>query len=251
MNDVIDRLASLRSEPHTDPAVVAEDVRRGRRAVVRRRAVRGATAGVCALAVGGVVAGVATHRTPTDTGLDLVAYDGPQLPGFTVDKVPEGYALQGATAYTLDVAKPGDTSSLDDFRGKLVVMLEQPDPPAPAKVGEPCGGSVERHGKKLLFRFDNGRAPVEMKDGDDVTKLPALDCEGTVAAPLPELVPFDVDGDAAKITTNSEGTRTLRYEHGDYRVVVQLWPTLKLSNAELVEFADGLSVTSAAKPGVG
>lgn len=254
MNDVIDRLAGLRSEssvgPSVDPSVVAADVRRGRRAVARRRAVRGASTGVFALAVGGVAAGVAARDTPDDAGLDLVTYDGPQLPGFTVDKVPQGYMLQGATAYTLDVAKPGDTSSLDDFRGKLVVMLEQTDP-APAKVGEPCGGSVERHGKKLLFRFSDGRPPVEVRDGSDATKLPAFDCEGTAPAPLPALEPFDVDGAAAKITTSSEGTRTLRYEHGAYRVVVQLWPTLKLSDAELVEFADGLSVTSAAKPGVG
>lgn len=251
MNDVIDRLAGLRTEPTVDPAVVTEDVRRGRRAVARRRAVRGAGAGVLALAVGGVVAGVAAHQAPAETGLDLVTYTGPQLPGFTVDKVPEGYVLQGATAYTLDVALPGDTSSLHDFREKLVVMLEQTDPPAPAKVGEPCGGTVERNGKKLLFRFDDGRPPKKLRADGDVAKVPAYDCAGATPSSTPPLEPFDVDGAASKITTNSEGTRTLRYVHGDYTVVIQLWPTLDLSNAELVEFADGVSVTEAAQPGVG
>lgn len=250
MNDVIDRLAGLRSEPITDPAVVADDVRRGRRALTRRRMARGATAGVCALAVGGVVAGIVAQQPPADTGLDLVAYDGPQLPGFTVDKVPEGYVLQGATAYNLNIAKPGDTSRLDVFEEKLVVMLETVEADVPTPSGDDCGGVVERKGDKVILRRNDGTVAEAIRDGDTWV-APTDDCNGAADRPAAVIEPFDVDGDAAKITTNSEGTRTLRYEHGDYRVVVQLWPTLKLSNAELVEFADGLSVTGAAKPSLG
>lgn len=250
MNDVIDRLAGLRSEHPVDPSVVAADVRRGRRALTRRRAVRGAGAGVFALAIGGVAAGVATHRSPVDTGLDLVAYDGPQLPGFTVDKVPEGYVLQGATAHNLNIAKPGDTSRLDVFDQKLVVMLEAVESDVPAPSLDDCGGVAERKGGKVVLRRNDGTVEEALREGDTWV-APTDDCSGGADEPAPVIEPFDVDGDAAKITTNSEGTRTLRYEHGDYRVVVQLWPTLDLSNAELVEFADGLSVTGAAKPSVG
>lgn len=252
MNDVIDRLAGLRSEHPVDRSVVAADVRRGRRALTRRRAVRGAGAGVFALAIGGVAAGIATHRSPADTGLDLVAYDGPQLPGFTVDKVPEGYVLQGATAHNLNIAKPGDTSRLDVFDQKLVVMLEQIEADEPAPSADPCGGVVERKGDKVFIRRNDGTVQEAIREGDTWVAPPfAYDCGSAPAQPAPAIEPFDVDGDAAKITTNSEGTRTLRYEHGDYRVVVQLWPTLDLTDAELVEFADGISVTGAAKPSVG
>jgi hypothetical protein len=57
----------------------------------------------------------------------LVAFHGAQLPGFTVAEVPEGYVLQGATAYSLDIAQPSDNTSLDSFTGKLVVMLQSHD----------------------------------------------------------------------------------------------------------------------------
>jgi hypothetical protein len=111
---------------------------------------------------------------------------------------------------------------------------------------------VERKGDKVILRRNDGTVEEAIRKGDTwVAPAPAYDCGSASAEPTPAIEPFDVDGNAAKITTNSEGTRTLRYEHGVYRVVVQLWPTLKLTDAELVEFADGLSVTATAQPSVG
>jgi hypothetical protein len=132
MRELTDQLADLADLPAADPseATVQADVRRGR-AALRRRHVREATVGVAVTAVL-VTAGLLTYAarpgssggTNSKTQIRLVAYTGKQLPGFTVAQVPEGYVLQGATAYSLDVAQPGDHSSVDAFVGKLVVTLQ-------------------------------------------------------------------------------------------------------------------------------
>ena len=96
----------------------------------------------------------------------------------------------------------------------------------------------------LIFK-DGHREFLKGEDGKDVVSNP-------VSLPEPPAVePFEVDGKAAKVTTNEEGTRTLRYEHGEYTLAIQVWPTLKLTDAQLIEFADGVSVTGEAQPGRG
>lgn len=133
MNDVIDRLARLTpsaSAPTTEDA--AADLRRGHRALSRRRIKRAALGGAAlTLAVGGAFSGIALTSdnggTPTVQAADtvrLVDYDGTQMPGYTVAKVPEGFVLQGSDQYVLAVARPDDTSTISDFRDKIVVTLE-------------------------------------------------------------------------------------------------------------------------------
>lgn len=263
MNDVLDRLAALRTDDlPTDPATVAADVRRGRRALHRRRAVRGGGLAACALVVAGVAGTTLRDPAPQvqrQEGLRLVAYTGEQVPGFTIGKVPEGFVLQGATAYNLNVTRPGDTSSIHDFEDKIVVMLEWDGDAAPPETGGPATDpyvvaredlpegvvALGHEGDRLVYIFRDGRKEfVKGEDGKDVVT--------PVQQPEPPAVePFDVDGDDATITTNEEGTRTLRYEHGEYTVTIQVWPTLGISDTQLVEFADGVGVTGEAKPGRG
>jgi hypothetical protein len=143
--------------PPTDTDLAADltaDLARGRSALRRRRFTL-ATNGALALAVVGglVVAGTsgafdgssapdATAAAPaapagvtsTDlsSAIEFVAYHGAQPEGFTVETVPDGWKVQGANAYVLLITPPSGVSpSLDDFVGKLAVMLESQDASGP------------------------------------------------------------------------------------------------------------------------
>lgn len=149
MNDVIDRLASLRANADSEPLpdVVRRDVLRARAALRQRRANRGAAAvaaagTVAATAVVAALAAAPSTVPPAAPDLDLVAYTGPQVAGFTVGKVPQRFILQGSTPSTLAVARPGDHSSLDDFRNKLIVTLRSVD-----QTTIPDGTTVKVNGR--------------------------------------------------------------------------------------------------------
>ena len=166
MNDVIEQLAGLGAHarrPVSDE-IVRRDVARGRAALRRRRYRRGITGlGAVAAAAVTAVAVVAGQPSagPANTGLDLVAYDGAQLPGFTVGKVPEGFVLQGSNRFSLDIARPSDHSGLDDYRGKLVVMLQSQD-----ATGTPKGKAVEVNGRAgTLSTIDPAAAQLYYSDG--------------------------------------------------------------------------------------
>jgi hypothetical protein len=261
MTDLHARLAALRApalEPDatTHDDVVAADLLRGRRAVARRRTVRAATTGALALAVGGaagvVVASTDGHGAHEAPGVRLVDYAGQQLPGFTIDKVPAGFVLQGASAGVLDVARPGDHSSLDDFTNKIVVTVEstrgaasagqRPSGNARPHILVGPGDRLVRHGDRVtVIHADGSRIRLRLHAGGDVRNGGDTTPADVVGAPI------EVDGSAGTVTTNSEGTKTFRYTDGDRRVVIQAWPSLGLTDAQLEEFADGVSVTSAAQ----
>lgn len=206
MNDVIDRLARLTPAPVSATDDAAADLRRGHRALSRRRIKRAALGGAAlTLAVGGAFGGIAltsgNEGAPTVQAADnvrLVDYDGTQVPGFTVAKVPEGFVLQGSDPYVLAVARPEDKSSVSDFQDKIVVMLES----SSAAPTDPTNTSV------------SGRP-------------------------------------ASLVTTPDGGATVLKYTHGDFTVVIQMWSTIHLTDEQLVEFAEGVEVTADAKPSQG
>ena len=166
MSSVIDQLAGLGTDvdhPVSDD-IVRRDMLRGRAALRRRRFRRGitglgATAAVAVAAV--AVIGGQPSSGPANSGLDLVAYTGAQLPGFTVGKVPEGFALQGANEYSLDIARAGDESSLDDYQGKLVVMLQSKD-----QTSIPSGKAVTVDGRPgTISHYDPSATQLYYSDG--------------------------------------------------------------------------------------
>lgn len=250
MNDVMERLAALRPapEPATDE-IVARDIGRGRRAQTRRRTVRGAKVGAVALAVAGVAGATTLGQEEPGTGLDLVTYEGPQLPGFTVTKVPEGFVLQGASSHHIAVARPADTSTIDDFRDKLIVTLEPTENlDEQAASPRPARPRVINEGDRYRIELPDGT--VRYTEDDTLT---ADDLSGGTPAPSTEYggEPFQVDGDDATLRTNPDGVKVLEYEHDDRTVVVQMWAGLGLTEEELREFADGISVTSEAQVSIG
>jgi hypothetical protein len=158
---------------------VEADVLRGRTALARsrrRRMIRSSVIGAAAVTImiGGVIAAGSyqnespdrSSRTPLDTSsqVELVAYSGEQLDGFIVDRVPEGWFLQGSSPFALTVAPEGDTTHPDNFMGKLVVMLFSKD----AKQELPKGDLVDVGGNK----------GVVTQTGDGVTTLSYEDGEG-------------------------------------------------------------------------
>ncbi len=162
MNEIKDALERTGRSAEVAPSneTVEADLERGRVALARRR--RGRTigwgiAGITALVVAAaaIVAGN-LGGTPDETrssaaprtggpasapahgsSVRLVAYNGDQLEGFVVDQVPEGWFLQGSNAFRLTVAPQGDTTSPDDFEGKLVVMLLSSSAPQHLPQGDP------------------------------------------------------------------------------------------------------------------
>jgi len=205
MNDLMEDLARLSTAAgEADDATVAADLRRGRRAQRNRRLTRLVTSGVAVVAVGGLATAVvvgqhdgtapaeATHRTTH--AMQLVDYDGAQLPGFTIDKVPNGFVLQGADGGKLDIARPDNHTTLDSFVGKVVVTL----------------------------------LPTDMK----------VDTKGT---------PVTVNGQQGYLVRQDAST-SLEYTDGTHEVVVQSWNGIGLTDAQLVELAEGITVTDAVQP---
>ncbi|HEY2271514.1 MAG TPA: hypothetical protein VGH30_01965 [Jatrophihabitantaceae bacterium] len=204
MPELTDHLSELSTLSATAPteATVQADLQRARLALKRRRRFRASAVAItAALATAGSLTYVATSGSsgPRHAAgqIRLVAYHGEQLPGFTVAEVPDGYVLQGATDYVLDIAKPGDNSSLDAFTGKLVVMLQSRD-----------------------AKFDTNGTPVT------------------------------VNGHQGYLRSGAPAT-VLEYTDGTHDIVVQDWQDITLTDDQLVQFASGITVTSAAHAGLG
>lgn len=209
--DLTGRLRKLNHEAETTDATIKRDVLRGRGAA-RRRTVRMSVAGlgIAAVAVVGVTVAVnadqdrppAIAQDSSDDqaqagDLKLVSYTGAQEPGFVITKVPEGFVLEGAGPFNLNIARPDNLTGLDNFVEKVVVMLE-----SSSVTGAPEG------------------TPVKVGDLD-----------GWLRA-----------SDAATILT---------YDDGANRVVVQVWDSLGLTDEQIVELAEGVTVTAEAQAGVG
>jgi hypothetical protein len=217
MRDVTVLLSTLgdtsASEP-TDEAVVAADVVRGHRALLRRRrhwVVGSSVVAVAAVAV--VTANVAssggdrvpsvavqqhsaTQQTPQ---VRLVAYTGAQPAGFTVDTVPAGWRVV--------------SSDINDF------------------VAVPPGTVV----KSADVRLTSGIAVLLQ----GASHLPSGSSATTVT----------VNGKAAQWgLTRDKAVKWLMFsDAAGHQVLVQVPIALGLTTDQIVRFADGITVTGAAR----
>jgi hypothetical protein len=163
MSDIKELLDRTAHSAEVTPSVetVEADLRRGRAALARRRRGRAiglsAAGTVAAALIGTTIVGGNLGSSDETTGpatsprigvtqgsgpdrgtpVRLVAYNGDQLDGFIVDKIPEGWYLQGSNTFRLTLAPQGDTTSPDDFGGKLVVMLLSSSAPQKLPEGDP------------------------------------------------------------------------------------------------------------------
>jgi hypothetical protein len=65
--------------------------------------------------------------------------------------------------------------------------------------------------------------------------------------PAPAGDPVTINGNPGAIETAGDGTTTLEWTLGDRLVDVQMWRDIDLTSDQLVTFADGITVTSAAQ----
>ena len=180
MMDLQERLGRIAGQGV--PATVAQveaDVARGKRALRHRRTLQraGASAFVVAALTAAVAYGAADHSTgrtvpPAAAGsrtvvtARLVAYTGEQPKGFTIDKVPAGWEIQGVSQFSLTIA-PVDAADKnpDVFVDKIGIMLQsKDDKTVPTGTAVPVGGKpgvlapaqgVE-HGKNMWVKQPDG-----------------------------------------------------------------------------------------------
>jgi hypothetical protein len=175
------------------------DLARGRRALRRRRA--GQLAAGSAFAVTALAAAIAlgndysgsspatqvaapppsvTDSTTTGVAPRLVAYNGNQPKGFTIDKVPEGWEIQGVDRSSLTLAPKGMADrDFHHFVGKIAVMLQSWDEhsvPAgiPVQVGDKPGVLVVDKGGSGPRTLPTANASAIAHDGATLwVKLPS------------------------------------------------------------------------------
>jgi hypothetical protein len=156
IDNLFSRIAQEADRPPSE-ATVEADLARGRSALARahrHRTIRRSTIASGTLAAGVAVVLVATqaggssappHHSATPNlprstvshpttpkkksrSIKLVAYNGKQLQGFTVDKVPTGWRLSTSTQYALLIDPKGDKDNDPDaFVGKLAVLTSSVD----------------------------------------------------------------------------------------------------------------------------
>ena len=160
MNDIKRLLAAALNEEHPSMTMTFdpdEDVARGQRHVRRRRtAITSGIAAATLVVGGGILAvGLVTSDTgsapvttvqeqsaapvePTVQQVTLVAYTGKQPKGYKVERVPDGWVIQGGTESSLTIApKDAEDKDPNSFFEKLTVLSTSSDaPPESLTEGE-------------------------------------------------------------------------------------------------------------------
>jgi hypothetical protein len=221
--DLADRLHRLGGHaPAPSDDTVRRDLARGRGAS-RRRALRVGTAGLTLAAVVGVGTAIAVNaeRAPAP---------GPSL------AAPSAGAT-GATDGTPDASAEGV---------RLVAYAGEQEPGfVVAKV--PAGFVLEG-----ATSYNLNVARADDHSGLDVfeDKLVVM-LESQSVTGEPEGAPVEVGEHDGWLRTVEGGTQILTYDDGENRVVVQAWKSLGLSDQQVIEFAEGVTVTAEAQAGVG
>ena len=238
LRDHLDQIAGSTPPPTAEQA--GADVARGRRALRRRRAgqtAAGSAFGVAALVAAFSIAtagtGAAPHGPATAgsrpvVAAALVAYQGAQPKGFTIDKVPAGWFIQNDDNYSLLLApqkaqSPGpdvDPSrdplfDRDSFVGKIAIMLESKDQRGPSRDG---------------------------------TKVQVGDREGRLLKSLRGVTP---DGPAPTAPGGDTGWELWVQQPSGASLIVQFWQGLGLTQDQMVELGAGVHVHADAEQGVG
>lgn len=185
LSALLTEYSATTSLPARGPAT--EDLARARRALRRHRARRvGSRTGLLAIAVAAAVTvapNIGTSSAPdtstarggavvTDTargsavvtsttGIALVSYSGAQLGGYTVDSVPDGWAVETANGGLLTVAPLG-RGVTENFDGEILVSRLSKDSTIPSKgtavmVGSARGvitDTADNDGSRFLSYVD-------------------------------------------------------------------------------------------------
>jgi hypothetical protein len=249
----------LRALPHAvtpepaGPDTAAADVARGHRALSRRRHRRLAgAAGAVAVAAGVAVAigppaqpGKSTPPAaggttfPQASTIRLTAYVGTQPVGFRVATVPAGWQVVSSDAYSFVVAPPGAPAG------------------AAASAGPAAAASAAAGGAELSAAPATQKKVPVSTPGSYAGRI-AVMLQGLSQLPGNEAVTtVTVNGRQGQLGLAEGGTAKTRYEWLIYpdgkghKILIQLPVSVGLTTTQLLKFADGISVTSAAKTASG
>jgi hypothetical protein len=254
MPDVTDMLRTLPHAVTLEPAgpdIAAADVARGHRALSRRRHRRLASAAGAAAVVAGVA--VATGQPaqsgksmppaaggttfPQTSAIRLAAYAGAQPAGFKVATVPAGWQVASSDAYSFVVAPPGATAA----------------PAAGAPAAPAAAASVAARGAESAAAPATQKKVPVSTPGSYAGRIVVM-LQGLSQLPRNEAVTtVTVNGKQGQLGLAEGGTAKTRYEWLIYpdgtghKILIQLPTSVGLTTAQLVTFADGVTVTGAAR----
>lgn len=243
MPDVQDMLRTLPHAITPGPVgsdVAAADVARGRRALNQRRRRRIAGLGGAVAVMGGLAVvisqpGASTHSPSTHpavtqtSAIRLTAYTGIQPAGFQVAAVPAGWTVVSSDNYSFVVAPPGASTA------------QAGGPTAAATAG--ASAAAQAHKGKVHVSTPGsyvGRIVVMLQGMSELGKNETV-------------TPVTVNGRPGQLGLAEGGNAETRSEWLIYpdgkghQVLIQVPVSVALSTAQLVQFANGITVTSAVK----
>lgn len=220
--DLTDRLHRLHrpyrlggDAPAPSDETVRRDLARGRGAS-RRRALRVGTAGLTLATVAGVGTAIA------------VSADRSPVPAPSI-------------------AAPSTSGSADPDAGVQLVAYTGEQQPGFVVAKVPAGFVLEG-----ATPYNLNVARADDRSGLDVfeDKLVVM-LESQSVTGEPEGARVKVGAYDGWLRTAEGGSQVLTYDDGEHRVVVQAWESLGLSDEQVIEFAEGVTVTAEAQAGVG
>ncbi len=219
MNDLTDRLTRLDgAAPSPTEGDIAGDLARAHTALGRRRRTRAAVAGAgLTLSMGavlGVVVAVNAGDDPTPSLAGPSSSEPGRGQGSTVDLV----AYTGAQPEGFELAKAPEGYVLQGSDAFVLTLAAPDDDSHPLNFED-----------KVVIMLESQDAAQELGAGIDVT----------------------VNGEPGVLSGGGGEPRVLRYFQGDHLVMVQVWETIDLTDEQIVELAEGITVTDAVVAGVG
>jgi hypothetical protein len=224
MQHMIDILGTLRDTGAQVPAdsdTVAADVARGRRALIVRRGRRIAGTGFVAVAA---AAAIATGTVGQSSGSGTTAASRPSvvIQPTTATTHLQLTAYEGAQPVGFKVTTvPAGWHVTSSSRSAFVAV-----PPGTKTPHGPAGAPVSLMGGIAVMLQGDSRLPT----GEPITKVTVQGNEGQLGL------------------TEDKGAKWLIYPHGaGSKVLVQVPTKLGLTDKQIVQFADGITVTSEAQ----
>ena len=171
---------------------------------------------------------------PQTSAIRLTAYTGTQPGGFKVATVPAGWQVVSSDAYSFVVAPPGA-------------------PAVGASVAPAAAASVAARGAEPATQK---KVPLSAP-GSYVGRIVVM-LQGLSQLPKNEAVTtVTVNGKQGQLGLAEGGTAKTRYEWliypdaNGHKILIQLPTSVGLTTAQVVKFADGITVTIAAKTAAG
>jgi hypothetical protein len=224
MQHMIDMLGTLRDTGAQVPAdsdTVAADVARGRRALIVRRGRRIAGTGFVAVAA---AAAIATGTVGQSSGSGATAASRPSavIQPTTATTQLQLIAYEGAQPVGFKVTTvPAGWHVTSSSRSAFVAV-----PPGTKTPHGPAGAPVSLMGGIAVMLQGDSRLPTD----EPITKVTVQGNEGQLGL------------------TEDKGAKWLIYPHGaGSKVLVQVPTKLGLTDKQIVQFADGITVTSDAQ----